>query len=170
MKKSLVLTGMMGVGKSSIGKAVAIKQNLNFIDIDQAIEREEKTSIKEIFEKKGEHYFREIEKKYCLNFIKKSDLVISLGGGAFIDNTIRENVLKSCTSFWLDVNVNNLLVRLKGSKKRPLLNDINPKKKLIEIFEKRKSIYNLANYRIDCNNKDENLIVKNILKICLTLK
>ena len=64
---------MMGVGKSSIGKAVAIKQNLNFIDIDQAIEREEKTSIKEIFEKKGEHYFREIEKKYCLNFIKKSD-------------------------------------------------------------------------------------------------
>ena len=54
----------------------------------------------------------------------------------------------------------NLLVRLKGSKKRPLLNDINPKKKLIEIFEKRKSIYNLANYRIDCNNKDENLIVK----------
>ena len=161
---------MMGVGKSSIGKAVAIKQNLNFIDIDQVIERGEKTSIKQIFAKKGEQYFREIEKKYCLDFIEKNDLVISLGGGAFIDDKIRGKVLKFCTSFWLDVDVNNLLIRLKGSKKRPLLNDKDPKKKLIEIFEKRKSIYNLANYRIDCNNKDENLIVRNILEICHSLK
>ena len=77
MKKNLVLTGMMGVGKSTIGKKLAEKLKLKFVDIDKIIEIKEKSTIKEIFENKGEHYFRKIEKEITLEKLKKSNLVIA---------------------------------------------------------------------------------------------
>ena len=77
MKKNLLLTGMMGVGKSTIGKKLAKKLKLKFIDIDQIIEKKEKRTIKEIFENKSEGYFRKIEKKISLEELKKSNAVIA---------------------------------------------------------------------------------------------
>ena len=100
---------MMGVGKSTVGKMLAKKLKVNFFDIDKIIEKKEKSSIKEIFDSKGEDYFRKIEKKITLQELKKINSVIALGGGAFIDRTIRDEVRNSSISFWLDLNLKSLL-------------------------------------------------------------
>ena len=94
MSKNLILTGMMGVGKSTVGKNLAKKLSYNFIDIDRKIEFEENLSINSIFKNKGEPYFRKIEKIITLRELKNSSSVISLGGGAFLNNAIRKN--KTC--------------------------------------------------------------------------
>ena len=94
MKKNLVLVGMMAVGKSTIGKIVSRKCELDFIDIDAIIEKKNLMTIKEIFEKKGENFFRSQEEDNVLQALKKNSCVIALGGGAFINKKIRENILK----------------------------------------------------------------------------
>ena len=92
MNKNLVLTGMMGVGKSTIGRLVAKRLKVKFIDIDKVIERKERKSIKRIFEDRGEEYFRVLEKKITLKILKNKKAVIALGGGAFMNNQIREKI------------------------------------------------------------------------------
>ena len=121
MSKNLILTGMMGVGKSTVGKNLAKKLSYNFIDIDKTIEFEENLSINSIFKNKGEPYFRKIEKIITLRELKNSSSVISLGGGAFLNKAIRKLVKSSGISFWLDINIEKLVLRLKMSRKRPLL-------------------------------------------------
>ena len=126
MKKSLVLTGMMGVGKSTIGRLVANRLKIKFIDVDKIIEKKEKKTIKRIFEDHGEKYFRILEEKTTLKILKNNKSVIALGGGAFINNEIREKVLSSCVSVWLKVDLDQLIKRYIKNDKRPLLD----KKKL----------------------------------------
>ena len=98
MKKTLVLTGMMGVGKSTIGKSLANKLSFRFVDIDKLIEDKEGCSINLIFKNRSENYFRKIENLLTLKELKKSGSVISLGGGAFLDNSIRKAVKISSVS------------------------------------------------------------------------
>ena len=121
MKKSLVLTGMMGVGKSTIGKLLSIRLKMRFVDIDRIIENQEKMLVKDIFEKKGEQYFRKLEEKKSMEILEKEDFVIALGGGAFVNDNIRTLTIKNCISFWLNASTETLLNRNSGSKKRPLL-------------------------------------------------
>jgi len=165
LKKNLVLTGMMGVGKSTIGRKLAKKLKLKFIDIDKVIEKKEKDTIKDIFEKKGENYFRKIEKKVTIDELKKKDLVIALGGGAFIDNKIRKVVKITSISFWLDLSLQSLLSRLKNIRKRPLLNHNNLGETVNKIYSKRKNIYNKSNFRIKCDSKETVEIVGKIIKL-----
>ena len=156
---------MMGVGKSTIGKRLAKKLKVKFIDLDKLIEKREKSSITEIFEIKGEDYFRKIEKKITLQELKKSNTVIALGGGAFINKDIRREVELSSISFWLDLNTKALIKRLKNSKKRPLLNQENLPLAVNKIYLERKKFYNLSNYRIKCNAISANEIILKILKL-----
>ena len=165
MKKSLVLTGMMGVGKTTVGKAVAKKLGFDFIDIDSIIEEKERSSINKIFLNKGEKYFRVIERKTTLNFLGKNDVVISLGGGAFIDNLIRKKVLKHSISFWLDLNTSKIFQRNKKLNKRPLLKNDKTGETLSKIYHTRKKYYNLANFRVNCDNLTKSDTVAEILKI-----
>ena len=123
--KNLTLTGMMGVGKSTIGKILAKKLNYNFVDVDKLIEAREGSSISLIFKNKGENYFRKIEKEIAISEIKKKETVISLGGGAFLNSTIRKITKKLSISFWLDLPFEKLESRLKKSRKRPLVNRNN---------------------------------------------
>ena len=101
-KENLVFLGMMGSGKSSIGFLVAKKLNLQFIDIDDEIEKDYGSSIKNIFKKKGEQFFRKFEEKITLKVLKNNSNVISLGGGAFMNKIIRTEVLRKNISFWLN--------------------------------------------------------------------
>ena len=101
LKKNLVLTGMMGVGKSTIGKSLARKLSYNFVDIDRLIEIKEGKNINLIFQSKGESYFRKLENSISLKNLKLKNCVISLGGGAFLDKSIRRAVKSSSVSFWL---------------------------------------------------------------------
>ena len=165
MKENLVLTGMMGVGKSTIGKRLAKKLKLKFIDIDEVIEKKEKKTIKEIFEIKGEDYFRKIEKKITIEALKKDNFVIALGGGAFMNPLIRKEAENSAMSFWLDLKLESLIMRLKNIKKRPLLNQNNLKDSINKIYSERKKIYNKSNFRIKCNSLSVSQIVNKIIKI-----
>ena len=165
MKKNLLLTGMMGVGKSTIGKKLAKKLKLEFIDIDQIIEKKEKRTIKEIFENKSEGYFRKIEKRISLEELKKSDAVIALGGGAFMDSSIRKEAKNLSISFWLDLGLRPLLIRLKNVKKRPLLNKDRLEESVNKIYSERKKIYNKSDFRIKCNSMSMEQIVSKIIKL-----
>ena len=156
---------MMGVGKSTIGKTLAERLSYSFRDIDKLIETKEGCSIDFIFKNKGENYFRKIENDITLNQLKKNNSVISLGGGAFINRTIRREVKNSCLSFWLDVEINELLSRLRKSKKRPLLFKKNLKETINKIYLERKKIYSEANYRIKCSFLKPQLIVNKILEL-----
>ena len=165
MKKNLVLTGMMGVGKSTIGKKLAKKLKLKFIDTDHLIEIKEKSTIKEIFENKGENYFRKVEKKIIFEELKKDNLIIALGGGAFINASTRRKIKDTCISFWLDLKIDALLNRLKNATKRPLLDKDQLEKSVKKIYSERKKIYNESNFRIKCNAMDKDEIVYKIIEL-----
>ena len=165
MKKSLVLTGMMGVGKSTIGKSLAQKLSYNFIDIDKLIEAKEGCSINTIFKTKNESYFRKIEQSLSLKELKKERSVISLGGGAFMNKSIRRAVKDSSISFWLDVEINELIKRLGRTKKRPLLQKKNLRESVNKIYLERKKTYNEADFRIKCNFLKANNIVDKVLEL-----
>jgi shikimate kinase/shikimate kinase/3-dehydroquinate synthase len=164
LKENLVFLGMMGSGKSSVGSLIAKKLQLNFIDIDNEIENELGLSIKKIFETKGEDYFRKFEEKITLKKLRLNPVVISLGGGAFINKNIRKEVLKNHQSFWLNWSDKVLLDRIKNSKKRPLAFKI-PENEIIDLIKIRSSIYTKALYKIECDNLTKKEIVEKILKI-----
>ena len=154
---------MMGSGKSSVGKSLSERLNMNFVDTDILIEEKLSLSIVKIFETKGEKFFRKIEEEEVLKIIKKEGYVVALGGGAFINNIIRENIKKNCFSVWIKLNINKIFERTKNNQKRPLLKD-NSKEELVGLYNQRKDIYSLADYTIDCNDKDKNKIVEEIKK------
>ena len=164
MNKNLTLTGMMGVGKSTIGKNLAKKLNYNFIDVDKLIETKEGISINLIFKNKSESYFRKVESEITLQVLNESNSIISLGGGAFLNKSIRKNVKKKSISFWLDVNIEELIKRLKRTKKRPLLYKKNINDTVKKMYLERKKIYNEADFRIKCSSLKSNEIVNKILK------
>ena len=163
MLKNLTLTGMMGVGKSTIGKILAKKLQYDFLDIDRLIEQKEGSSINLIFKNKGEEYFREIEKKLTLSELKKINCVISLGGGSFLQNEVRKSVKKLSVSFWLDLPIDETIKRLKKSKKRPLLFKQNINSVVKKIYFDRKKIYNKADFRIKCKSLHAEDVANKIL-------
>tara|TARA_B100002052_G_scaffold240318_1_gene224554 strand:+ start:980 stop:1501 length:522 start_codon:yes stop_codon:yes gene_type:complete len=165
VEKNLTLTGMMGVGKSTIGKNLAKKLKCNFVDVDKLIENNEGMSINLIFKKKSESYFRKIESEIALSVLKKTNSVIALGGGAFLNNSIRRSIKKLSVSFWLDVPIDLLINRLKRTKKRPLLNNKNINETVKKIYFERKKIYSQADFKIKCNSLKTEEIVDKILKL-----
>ena len=163
-KENLVFLGMMGSGKSSIGLLVAKKLKLNFIDIDNEIEKKLGTTISKIFEDKGENFFRIVEEKLTLKNLKLNTSVISLGGGAFMNENIRKEVLKNHISFWLNWNNNILLGRIKNSKKRPLAIKSSDDQ-IINLIKERSNIYAKALFEIKCDNLNKNEVVNKIIKV-----
>ena len=163
-KENLVFLGMMGSGKSSIGLIVSRKLNINFIDIDQEIENKLGIKISKIFENKGEKYFRKIEEIITLKILKKQKCVISLGGGTFLNNRIKKELLDNHITFWLDWDSKTLINRIKNSKKRPVAFKAT-NNELIELIKKRSIVYSKAMYKINCENLTKNEIAKNIIKI-----
>ena len=153
----------MGVGKTTLGKIVAKKTGLKFIDTDTNIEENCLMKISEIFKKKGEKFFRLEENKEVLKSLKKSNSVIALGGGAFMNKTIRDSISKNAVSIWLDADLKDLNKRIKWSNKRPLLNKENNQKKINKLYDERKNIYKLANHKINCDNQNKESIAKKII-------
>ena len=161
--KNLVFLGMMGSGKSSIGNLVSKKLDLHFVDIDNLIIESAGMTISEIFEKKGENYFRNLEEKITLKCLKKIKNVISLGGGGFINAKIRKEVLNNHFSFWLNWDELTLIRRIKGSKKRPLAFK-STDREIRAIIKNRSKIYSNAQFKINCNKLTKTEIVKKIIK------
>ena len=163
-KKNLVFLGMMGCGKSSIGKLVSKKLNIKFMDIDNLIEEHAEMSISNIFDQKGENYFRNLEEKTTMKILKMSNNVISLGGGSFMNIKIRKEVLENNCSFWLDWEDNTLIKRIKNNQKRPIAFN-STESELRVLITKRSKIYSKAQFRINCNNLTKTEIVNKIIEI-----
>jgi shikimate kinase len=161
--KSLVLVGMMGTGKSTIGKEVAKKLKIEFVDTDKLIEDEANLTIAEIFKKNGEKYFRELEEKIFLKIKNDKEKIISVGGGAFINDAIRKKILKEYLSIWLNMNEDLIISRIqRNAKKRPMVDQNNIEKSIKNLKKTRDPIYKLANYEINCNLISKNKIIEKV--------
>jgi len=164
LNKNIVLLGMMGSGKSTIGYLLSKNINFTFLDIDKFIEKEAGLKIYDIFQKKGEIYFRNLEEKITLKVLKSNEKIISLGGGGFLNKNIRKEILKNHISFWLNWKSSTIISRISKSKKRPIAfnsGENNLKKLIIE----RSNIYSEAKFKINCETLTKNMIVKNIIKL-----
>ena len=162
-KRNIVLIGMMGSGKSVIGKELSQKLNLDFIDIDNKIQEIEKMTISEMFRINGEKYFRKVEEYTTINYLKLENKIISLGGGGFINPKIRKQTLKNCISVWLNWKDETLINRINNSKKRPLAIKLTESQLKTLIIERSK-IYNKSNVKINCDNLDKKQIINKIVK------
>ena len=157
------LIGMMGSGKTSVGKLLAKKLQFSIIDIDKEIEKNEKLSIKEIFEEKGENYFRAIESKYLLR--KRNSAVVSCGGGIILNKKNREFLKTSGYTIYLKSSILTLEKRLLNENGRPLLSNDNLKETLINIYSKRKTLYtSSANTTITTDRRSVREVCELIIK------
>ena len=155
---------MMGAGKSTIGKVVAKKMNLKFIDTDDEITKLEKKSIRKIFELYGEKYFREKEEKIITKLLDKDQVVIAYGGGSFLNREIRRNILDNSISFWLSWKKNTIIKRIITNYKRPKVINLT-KKDLSDMIDSRSNIYQQADHKIDCENLNKNEIAEKIISL-----
>ena len=160
-KKNIVLIGMMGSGKSTIGYLLSKAIDLKFIDIDKVIEKEVGLKIHNIFEKRGEVYFRNLEEKITLKFLKNKRKIISLGGGGFLNKSIRKEMLINNLSFWLNWKSTTIVKRIYKSRKRPLA-FYSSENELKKIIIERSKIYSEADFKINCEGLDKNMIVNQI--------
>lgn len=163
--KTIVLIGMMGSGKTTIGKLLGEKLTLRSIDIDVIIEQNEKRTVSEIFQNEGEKYFRNIERETIKKIFTNKDLIISLGGGAFEDQLTQELLLKNSTVIYLKTSPNVILERIKNNTNRPLLKNQMTVEKIQSIILQRQKNYKLANITILTDNKNTDKIVEEILGV-----
>ena len=147
--KNVVLVGFMGTGKTAVGKVLARRLGMKFVDMDDAIEVREGMKISDIFEKKGEPYFRSVEKAAVNDISSQSGLVVAAGGGAVIDEENIRNFKSGGVIFCLVATPDRIFERTKGHIHRPLLNVSDPKEKISELLAKRAQYYARADYRID---------------------
>ena len=167
-KKNICIMGLMGSGKSVIGKDLSNYLNLKFYDTDKEIEIETKKSISAIFNDEGEAYFRKIEEKICLELLTYDNCVISLGGGSIINKKIRMAIKESSYSIYLKVKLNNLYKRLKSSKKRPLLDKNKDNKEILKnLYNERQKFYIKADFTV--SNDDDKFQVLEKIKFQLNV-
>jgi shikimate kinase len=164
LNKNLILIGMMASGKSTIGNLLAKKLNLKFFDTDFIIEKKTNMKIFEIFERKGEATFRNLEKKVALSLLNKKSCIISLGGGAFLNKKIRETAEKKGVTIWLKCKSKTIINRIKKNNKRPLALNLSDNE-IKDLLINRSKIYSKAKYEIDCENMEKAQIVNKITQI-----
>ena len=140
------------------------KINSDFYDIDKIIEEEEGLKISDIFKQKGENYFRKIEEKICLRILKLNKKIISLGGGSFLNNKVREEIQNNHISFWLNWNTSTIIRRIKKNKNRPILKGMS-ENEINKLIIKRKKIYEKAHLKINCENLSKSEIINKIIKL-----
>lgn len=147
-ERSIVLVGLMGVGKSTVGRRLARRLGLAFIDSDEEIERAADREIKEIFDRFGEASFRDGERRVLRRLIAGAPKVIATGGGAFMDGETRALILDSCVAIWLEAEVETLAGRVARRGHRPLLVGKDPLPFLRELAEVRNPVYAQAHLRV----------------------
>lgn len=165
MNVNIILIGLMGAGKTTVGKNLAnVLDNYVFIDTDEAIERKENRKISEIFKEQSEDYFRQIETNTIRELVKTQNQIISIGGGGFEKEENRQLLLNSGKVFYLQADIDILYNRIKDDSTRPLLYCNNPKEKLEELLHKREKNYKKAHFIINTENKSMKEIIKEIIK------
>ncbi|MFM9828665.1 MAG: shikimate kinase [Sphingomonas sp.] len=161
--KPIVLVGLMGVGKSTVGRRLAAKLGIPFVDADAEIEAAAGMSVTEIFDRFGEPYFRDGERRVIARLIDGSPKVIATGGGAFINAETRSLILQAAVAVWLDAPPAVLAERVRRRDTRPLLRGKDPETVLIDLASIRNPLYALAPIRVASNRAPHELTVNAIL-------
>src|SRR5580658_5257648 len=162
--RSVVLVGMMGAGKTSVGKRLAAKLGLPFVDADAEIEAGAQLTISEIFERFGEVYFRDGERKVIARLLNGGPLVLATGGGAFMNSATRDKIAACGVSIWLKPNFDVLLARVRKKSNRPLLKTADPEQTLRRLLEERSPTYALADFTIESLDGSHDSVVDAILR------
>jgi shikimate kinase len=160
----IVLVGMMGVGKSTVGRRLAARLGVPFADADEEIERAAGMSISEMFERYGEVHFRDGERRVIARLIDGAPKVIATGGGAFMQEDTRALILASATAVWLDADIDVLVDRVSRREGRPLLKGRNPREVLTELAAKRNPVYELAPIHVRSVAAPHEAAVEDIMK------
>lgn len=167
--RPIVLVGLMGVGKTTIGKRLAARLDLPFVDADHAIEEAAGLSIAEIFEKFGEPHFRDGERRVISRLVDGTPKIIATGGGAFMQDETRRLILEKATAIWLDADIDILAERVRRREgTRPLLKDRDPKQVLAELAAVRNPVYALAPIHIRSQAQPHETTVEAIVKALKT--
>ena len=162
MSPRLVFVGAPGSGKTTIGKQVAQKLGVDFIDVDNEIEMDEKTTISDIFVQKGENYFRQLEREKISDLLNTFNGVLSLGGGSVLDETTRQ-ALAIAPVVWLKVSSGDASSRVGLGLSRPVLMG-NVRSTLVKLLEERTPLYEeVADWEIDTSGKSIEEVVQEVL-------
>ena len=163
--RTIVLVGLMGVGKSTVGRRLAQRLNLPFVDADEEIERAAGLSVSEIFERYGEAHFRDGERRVIARLMDGTPKVIATGGGAFVQAETRALILDQATAIWLDADIPTLIDRVRRRNNRPLLKGKNAGAVLRELAEHRNPLYAQAHHRIESQSAPHDATVNAILAL-----
>lgn len=161
---SLVIVGMMGAGKTSVGRYLARKLGVPFVDADREIEEAAGCSISDIFELFGEKDFRDGERRVIKRLLAGPPCVLATGGGAFMNEETRQMISEQATSLWLKADLDILIKRTTGRKHRPLLNKGNPARTLRKLVAERYPVYGLADITVETKDENMDATVKRVLK------
>jgi shikimate kinase len=163
LQKNIALIGFMAVGKSAIGRTLAKKLRRRFVDLDRVIERAEGSKVREIFEHKGEAYFRQLEKQALVDVLEENNQVIATGGGIVLDDQNLQILREKALLIGLSAEMDVLLARAGDATKRPLLQGTNRREKIEDLLRQRAARYAQAHVTIDTSNLTVDQVVKKIM-------
>ena len=165
--RAIALVGFMGAGKTTLGKKLSCKLEMPFVDTDKQIEKECNKSISDIFKDFGENYFREIEQKIVLNILNNAEkpVVLSIGGGAFLNATIRKNIKEKAISIWLKIEISDIFIRIKKSKHdRPLIKQHASLSETESLYNKRQPFYEKSDIKVEIHKLTKNEVLDLTIK------
>jgi shikimate kinase len=162
--RSIVLVGLMGAGKSTVGRRLASKLGLPFMDADHEIEAAAGMSIPDIFSIYGEDYFRDGERRVIARLLQEGPLVLATGGGAFMSEETRARVAQSGISVWLKADIDVLMRRVRKRTNRPLLQNSDPEGTMRRLIEIRHPVYATADITVESHEAPHERIVNEIMR------
>ncbi|MGN6733766.1 MAG: shikimate kinase [Candidatus Binatia bacterium] len=165
MSRNIALIGFMAVGKSAIGRTLAKKLRRRFVDLDRVIERAEGRKVREIFEHKGEAYFRQLEKQALAEVLEKNNQIIATGGGVILDDQNLQILREKALLIGLSAEMDVLLARAGDATKRPLLQGSNRRETIEDLLRQRAARYAQAHVIIDTSNLTVDQVVKKIISM-----
>ncbi|MFZ1989774.1 MAG: shikimate kinase [Alphaproteobacteria bacterium] len=164
LDRTIVLVGLMGAGKTTIGRKLAARLGMRFVDADEEIERAAGLSVKDIFAKYGEAEFRSGERRVIARLLQEPPLVLATGGGAFMDTETRTQILAHAISVWLKADLDLLERRVARRNTRPLLNTGNPREILARLMAERYPVYAEANVAVEARDQPQSAMVQAIIE------
>lgn len=163
--RSIVLVGIMGVGKSTIGKKLSQYLDIPFVDADKEIEKAAGMDIADIFDQFGEEAFRSGEKKVIKRLMGEGQKILATGGGAFMNEAIRDDIGEGGVSVWLNADLDILMKRVQRRSDRPLLKTEDPEATMKALLEERNPIYSLADIHIESRTVSRDVIAAEVVDL-----
>lgn len=161
-RRSIVFVGLMGAGKTAIGRKLAAMLGLPFVDSDQEIESVSRMSVPELFERYGEPEFRALEQRVILRVLENGPQVLSTGGGAYMNDQTREAIRQHAVSIWLKADLSVLMERVSKKQNRPLLKTADPRATLAELMDRRYPVYALADVTVPTRDEKKEVIAAEV--------